>query len=373
MDAAVQRALLSSVPEISCLANGEGVESATIISLQKLISFGKAGMTDFSSTGQSARFGFVMLLLACALPSGFAEAQSFPSKPIRAISQFGSGASGDLASRVVLTPMAEILGQPIVIENRPGATGLVASEPVARAAPDGYTLLVSSPSQLVRFAAGFKGSVDPVKDFTPIFPVGDNPTGIFVNASMPINTFRELLDYTRNNPNKLSYGTSGVGSKSHLAAESIQQLTGVKMVHVPYKVGNQALLDVIAGQLPVSLSISDLAVPHMRAGKIKALAILGDRSTAFPGAPAVAEVVSGFIAPPSWVGFSGPANMPPAVVRRLSEAATRAIRTPEAAAKMQSIGYEVWAYPPEEFAAMIRRDVDLIARIIRESNIKLEN
>ena len=194
-----------------------------------------------------------------------------------------------------------------------------------------------------------------------------------LQTALPINSFRELLDYARANPNKLSYGTSGVGSKSHLAAESIQQLTGVKMVHVPYKVGNQALLDVIAGQLPVSLSISDLAVPHMRAGKVKALAILGDRSAAFPGVPAVAEVVSGFIAPPSWVGFSGPANLPPAVLRRLSDAATRAIKTPEAAGKLQSIGYEVWAYPPEEFAAMIRRDVELIARIIRESNIKIEN
>lgn len=188
-----------------------------------------------------------------------------------------------------------------------------------------------------------------------------------------MNNLKELLDYARANPTKLSYGTSGVGSKSHLAAESIQQLTGVKMVHVPYKVGNQALLDVIAGQLPMSLSISDLAVPHMRAGKVKALAILGDRSPAFPGVPAVAEVVKGFIAPPSWVGFSGPANMSQAVVRRLSEAATKAIRTPEATGKLQAIGYEIWAYPPEEFAAMIKRDVDLIARIIRESNIKIEN
>jgi len=359
--------------KISGRTHGEEVESATIVLLRKILSFGKVRMSDCSSRGKPARIRFVMPLLACALPCGLAEAQSFPSKPIRAISQFGSGASGDLASRIVLSPMADILGQPIVIENRPGATGLVASEPVARAAPDGYTLLVSSPSQLVRFAAGYKGSVDPVKDFTPIFPVGDNPTGIFVNATLPINTLRELLDYSRANPNKLSYGTSGVGSKSHLAAESIQQLSSVKMVHVPYKVGNQALLDVIAVQLPVSLSISDLAVPHMRAGKIKALAILGDRSSAFPGVPAVAEVVPGFIAPPSWVGFSGPANMPQGLVRRLSEVATRAIRTPEAAAKMQSIGYEVWAYPPEEFAAMIRRDVELIARIIRESNIKIEN
>jgi len=317
----------------------------------------------------SSLIASVLTLSLCAS----VNAQPYPSKPIRAISQFGSGASGDLVSRVVITPMAEILGQPIVIENRPGATGLVASEPVARAAPDGYTLLISSPSQLVRFAAGYKGSVDPVKDFTPIFPIGDNPTGIFVSTSLPINSFKELLDYARANPTKLSYGTSGVGSKSHLAAESIQQLTGVKMVHVPYKVGNQALLDVIAGQLPMSLSISDLAVPHLRAGKVKALAILGDRTPVFPGVPAVADVVSGFIAPPSWVGFSGPANLPQPVVRRLSEAATRAIRTPEVTAKLQSINYEIWAYPPEEFAAMIKRDVELIARIIRESNIKLQN
>lgn len=312
-------------------------------------------------------------LVAALCLSQSVGAQTFPAKPIRAISQFGSGASGDLASRIVLTPMSEILGQAVVVENRPGATGLVAAEPVARAAPDGYTLLVSSPSQLVRFAAGVRGKVDPVRDFTPIFPIGDNPTGIFINPSLPVNSFKELLDYARANPTRLSYGTSGVASKSHLAAESIQQLAGVKMVHIPYKVGNQALLDVIAGQLPVSLSISDLALPHLRAGKVKALAMLGGRTPEFPGVPAVAEVVSAFIAPPSWVGFSGPANLPAAIVKRLSDAATKAIRTPEAAAKMQSIGYEVWAYSPEEFAAMIKRDVEVIARIIRESNIKVED
>ena len=186
-------------------------------------------------------------------------------------------------------------------------------------------------------------------------------------------TVAELLDYARANPNKLSYGTSGVGSKSHLAAESLQQLTGVKMVHVPYKVGNQALLDVIAGQLPVSLSISDLAVPHMKAGKVKALAMLNGRTPEFAGVPAVSEIIPAFVSPPSWVGLSGPANLPAPIVKRLADAALRAVRTSEASAKLSSIGYEIWAYPPEEFAAIIKRDVELIARIIRDSNIKIEN
>jgi tripartite-type tricarboxylate transporter receptor subunit TctC len=322
---------------------------------------------DFRALGRCA------VALSIALGTPHALAQAFPAKPIRALSQFGSGASGDLASRIVTGPMGEQLGQPVVVENRPGATGLVAAEPVARAAPDGYTLLISSPSQMVRWAAGLRSSVDPLKDLTPITPVGDNPTAIFVTASLPFNSLKDLLDYAKANPGKLSYGTSGVGSKSHLAAESLQQLTGAKMLHVPYKVGNQAMLDVIAGQLPVSLSISDLGLPHMRAGKIRALALLGERSSAVPGVPAVAESVPGFVAPPSWVGFSGPAGLPPPVLRRLSDAAIKAIRTPEATAKLQQIGYDIWAYSPEEFSAMVKRDFELVARIIKQSNIKLED
>jgi tripartite-type tricarboxylate transporter receptor subunit TctC len=302
-----------------------------------------------------------------------AHAQTFPAKPIRAISQFGSGASGDLASRIVTGPMSEQLGQPVVVENRPGATGLVAAEPVARAAPDGYTLLISSPSQMVRWAAGLRSSVDPIRDLTPIMPVGDVPTAIFVHASQPFNTLKDLLDYARANPGRLAYGTSGVGSKSHLAAESIQQLIGVKLLHVPYKVGNQAMLDVVAGQLPVSLSISDLGLPHVKTGKIKALAILGDRSPAVPGVAAVAETVPGFISPPSWVGFSGPAGLPQPILRRLSDAAIKAVRSPEATAKLSIIGYEIWAYTPEEFSAMVKRDFELVARIIKSSAIKLED
>ena len=316
-------------------------------------------------------------LLAMGVMPIAALAQSitapFPAKPIRAISQFGSGASGDLATRIVTGPLGDALGQPVVVENRPGATGLVAAEPVARAAPDGYTLLISSPSQMVRWAAGIRTSVDPIRDFTPITPIGDNPTAIFINASLPFNNLKDLLDYAKANPGKLSYGTSGVGSKSHLAAESMQQLTGVRMVHVPYKIGNQALLDVIAGQLPVSFSISDLGMQHLKTGKIKALAVLGDRSTEVPGVPSVTETVSAFVAPPSWVGFSGPANLPAPVLRRLSEAAIKAIRTPEATAKLHQIGYDIWAYTPEEFAAMVKRDFELVSRIIKSSSIRIED
>ena len=310
-------------------------------------------------------------LVAACLPA-VAMAQAFPVKPIRAISQFGSGASGDLASRIVTGPMGENLGQPVVVENRPGATGLVAAEPVARAAPDGYTLLISSPSQMVRWAAGLRSSVDPIRDLTPITPVGDNPTAIFINASLPFTTLKDLIDYAKANPGKLSYGTSGVGSKSHLAAESIQQLTGIRVLHVPYKVGNQALLDVIAGQLPVSFSLSDLGLPHLKTGKIRALAVLGERSPEVPGVPSVTDTIPAFVAPPSWVGFSGPANLPAPIVKRLSDAAIKALRTPEAKAKLAQIGYDIWAYPPEEFAAMVKRDFELVSRIIKSSNIRIE-
>jgi tripartite-type tricarboxylate transporter receptor subunit TctC len=311
-------------------------------------------------------------LLLLLLPFAV-HAQTFPSKPVRAVSQFGPGASADVASRLVIPIASELLGQPLVVENRPGATGAIAAETVARAPADGYTLLISSPSQMVRCAAGLKCPVDPLKDLTAITPIGDVPTGVFVSASLPISSFRELLDYAKAHPNKLSYGTSGVASKSHLAAEAIQRITGVRMVHVPYKVGNQALLDVMAGQLPMSLSIGDLAIPHMRAGKVKALAVLDARTAMLPGVPAVADVLPGFVAPPSWVGFSGPAGLPQPVLRRLSDAFIRAVKSPEATAKLNASGWEVWGYTPEEYTAMIRRDLELVARIIKEAGIRIED
>jgi tripartite-type tricarboxylate transporter receptor subunit TctC len=226
---------------------------------------------------------------------------------------------------------------------------------------------------MVRCAAGLKCTVDPLRDLTAITPIGDAPTAVFVSSSLPIQSFRELLEYAKANPNKLSYGTSGIASKSHLAAEAIQRAGAVRLVHVPYKVGNQALLDVMAGQLPVSLSISDLALPHLRAGKVKALAVLDARTQLLPGVPAVAEVIPGFIAPPSWAGFSGPANLPPPVLKRLADALTRAIKSPEATAKLNATGWEAWGHPPEEYTAMIRRDLELVARIIREAGIRIED
>jgi tripartite-type tricarboxylate transporter receptor subunit TctC len=312
------------------------------------------------------------ILLLCLLPL-FAQAQTFPSKPIRLVSQFGAGASGDVSTRMVTSSVAELLGQPIIIDNRPGAGGAIASEIVANAQPDGYTLLVNSAGPVVRCAAGLKCNADPLKDLTPITPIGDIATGIFVSPTLPVSSLRELIDYAKTYPNKLSYGTSGVASQSHLAAESIQSMTGARMVHVPYKVGNQALLDVVAGQLPVSLSIADLAMPNVRAGKIRALAMVGGRSILAPGVPAVAEVLPGFVPPPSWQGFSGPAKLPPQVLKRLSDAFIRAIKSPEVTGKLNTAGFDVWGYTPEEYSAMIRRGMELIVRITKEANIKIED
>lgn len=317
-----------------------------------------------------------MKLVQCALLIGvsspwFACAQSYPTKPIRVVSQFASGASGDYLNRLVTTKLSEMLGQPVVVENNAGAGGSVATVTVARSAADGYTLLnASTGAIIVRPALGAKLGYDPTKDLAPITLLGESPSALMVAPTLPVKTLAEFIDYAKANPGKVFYGTTGVASQSHLAGEQLQQLTGASMVHVPYKAGAQAVLDMSSGRLSAVITILTPLVPQAKAGKLTVLAVLGKRTDLMPDVPSVAERVPQFETPPSWQGYWAPAGTPGPVMQRLHADISKSMNAPDTRAKILETGTAIVAPSSADMAALIKRQTDLVARIAKAANIK---
>ena len=311
------------------------------------------------------------VVLAANVPATV-SGQAYPSKPVRMITQFGPGSSGDTVVRTVAQPLSELMGQPVVVENQAGAGGLVAAQQVARAAPDGYTLMAgTSATQVIRRFMSKTMPFDPVKDFTPISQLIQSVTTIVVDPALPVSNLRELIDYAKNNPGKIAYGTSGVGSEHHLSGEQIGQITGAKMVHIPYKASLQALLDAAAGRLPMAFTILAVALPQVKAGKVRLIAVVREkRSERIPDIPALPEVVPGFEPPPSWVGLLGPANLPAPVLNRISADTIKVLNLPDTRLKLDAQGLDIVASTPEEFALQIRRQTELVARIVKGAGIQ---
>jgi tripartite-type tricarboxylate transporter receptor subunit TctC len=325
-------------------------------------------MTNPFQTPSSAAAVAALTLLGATS----ALAQSYPSKPVRVVTQFAAGAAGDVLTRIVTGQLQEAMGQPIIVDNRPGAGGVVAAETVSRAAPDGYTLLVAGPgTQVVRVYLVKKATFDPVKDFTPVAALADSPVVIVAHPSLPVANFREMIDYAKANPNKISYGTSGIGSQHHLGGEQIGLMTGARMVHVPYKAGAQALLDLVAGQLQLSYSVIGPALPMIKGGKARALVVMVDkRIPQLPDTPTITEMLPGFEPLKSWVGLFGPANLPDAILRRINADVVKGITSAQGRAKVIEAGYDPIPGTPEEFSALIARDVSYVGRIVKAANIQ---
>ena len=314
---------------------------------------------------------FLGAAAAIGMP-GAAWSQTWPVKPVRLITEFLAGSGGDTALRVIVEGLVPIVGQPVVIENRPGAGGVVAAEVVARAAPDGYTLLGAPPNtQTVRVHLAKSNPFDPAKDFTPITTLGE-PTIVIVGATnFAPNTLRELLDYAKANPGKVSYASSGIGSSHHLSGEQIKMLTGVNIVHVPYKGLSEGLRDIAAGQIQIGFNLSGPSLPMVKSGKIKLLAIVNDRRLPeWPNVGTVNEAVPAFEKPSSWTGLLGPGNMPPALARRISAEVIKAMNEPKTRARLLEVGFNPLGNTPEEFAAQIRRETEVIGRIVKAAGIQ---
>jgi tripartite-type tricarboxylate transporter receptor subunit TctC len=296
--------------------------------------------------------------------------QTYPSKPIRVVSQFAAGSGGDVLARMVTVQVAESLGQPLVIDSNAGGGGSIAAERVARATADGYTLLVASAGPLVilpHLVAGL--TYDPVRDFTPIISLGESPIVLTSNPSVPAGSLKELISYARANPDKLSYGTSGIASPNHLAMESILQLTQTKMVHVPYKAGAQAALDVAGGQLSLAVSPASQVIPIAQAGKTRILAVLEKRTALLPGVPSVRETVPNFQPVPVWTAFLGPKNLPQHILARLHSEISRALVSRESIAKLSATGTEFEQNSPEAFADKIQQQFASVGAIIKAAGI----
>ena len=291
--------------------------------------------------------------------TGAAWSQAFPTKPIRLIVPFPPGGV-DVTIRLIQNQMAEDLGQPIVLENRGGANGFIGSEIVAKAAPDGHTILATTSSTLV---AGPLVSTnvpfDPIKDFTPITMVYLTISALGAKASLPANSVRELVDYAKKNPGKLSYGSSGIGSAQHLDGETFKLVAGTDIVHIPYKGGGPQAQGLVAGEIDITFQPLQQLKPFLNGGKIKLLAYYnGPRPADLANIPDLADAVSGFKAGPGFIGLLGPAKMPAPVLARLNAAAVKAITAPDTRAKLEANGAIIVAGTPESFAAELKSGLE---------------
>jgi tripartite-type tricarboxylate transporter receptor subunit TctC len=286
----------------------------------------------------------------------------------------GGGSGVDYTAQMFKSKLADALGQAVYIDNRAGANGMIGSENVARSAPDGYTILFTTPSTHITAVYLSKNvPYDPVRDFTPLSASVEPVSAIAVNPRLPIANVKELVEYARRNPGKLSYSSSGIGSVFHLTGELLKQQAGIDMLHVPYKGMIQSLVDLQSGQISMTLSAVSSQIPHHRSGKVRIVAVLEQqRFAGLPDMPTVAESLPGFEKPASWFGFFGPAGMPPAVVGRLGGEMAKMVSAPDIRAKLEEGGYAIIGSTPQEFAAMIKAGFEVYARAAKAAGVKPE-
>ena len=306
-----------------------------------------------------------------ALP---AVSQTWPVKPIRVIVPFPPGASLDTMARLVTQKAGESVGQPFVVENRAGANGMIGSEVVAKSAPDGYTILATTTS--THISAPYlvkKLPYDPRKDVTPITAAVDAVTVLAVNSAVPVNSPRELVEYLKKSPGKITYGTPGVGNAFHLVGEIFQSSQGVSLLHVPYKGIVQAVQAAATGEVSVVFSSVNNTLPFLKSGKLKVLAVINaQRWQVLPDVPAIGESLSGFARPDSWFGFLGPANMPSPVLERMNVELVKALKAPDLAPKFDAMGLIVIGNTPAEFQKMYTAGFEIYGKIIKAAGIQPE-
>ena len=321
----------------------------------------------------------ILRLVACAaFAAAFApaaQAQAFPSKPITWIVPFAPGGSTDIVARVVGEQLGKNLHQAVVVDNRPGAGGTIGVTAVAKAPPDGYTLIGGTISTHVINASLFKKlAYDPVKDFEPVALLAYVPNVLMVNPNLSVNNVKELIDWLKKNPSKASFASSGAGTSTHLTGEMMADLIGIPMTHVPYKGSPQALQDVVAGNVPFLFDQLTAGLPLAKGGKLKLLAVTSQKRS--PLAPDVATMTESGLPSldlVSWQAVYAPKGTPKDVVAKLNQEIVKAIRTPEVKSKLETqFGMEVVGGSPDELAALMKRDMPRLTALVKKSGATAE-
>ncbi|MGZ5118419.1 MAG: tripartite tricarboxylate transporter substrate binding protein [Burkholderiales bacterium] len=315
-------------------------------------------------------------LLALAAPAALAAEQvtEYPLRPIRLVVPFVAGGSTDIIARVVGQKLAEQWGRQVVVDNRGGANGVIGMEIVARAAPDGYTLVLGYIANLgTAQALNPKLPYDPVKDYAPISHIASAPSIGVIHPGVPAKNLQELVAIARAKPEAISFGSAAVGSMGHLSGELINRMAGVRMQHVPYKGGGQAIIDVVAGQIPLVIIGMTPATPHVRAGRLRAIFTTGaKRSFAFPEVPTVAEQGFPGFAADAWYGLLAPARTPRPIVDKLHAEVVRIVKLRDAKDRLANVGFEIVGSTPEEFSKLIRDEIPKWNKVVREGAIRGE-
>jgi tripartite-type tricarboxylate transporter receptor subunit TctC len=321
------------------------------------------------------RLARIFLLSVLAIPA--ANAQDWPQKAVRIIVPFPAGGSADLIPRIAAEKLSQQWGQPVIVENRPGAAGNIGADVVFKSEPDGYTLLSAPPPPLVINRLLYPALTYDSTQFVPITVVAAIPNVLLVHAKVPANSVDELIAYARANPGKLNYASQGSGTTSHLTAELFKSMAGgaegpLRITHVPYKGTAPALADLVAGQVEMMCDNLGVSLPHVKSGRLRALAVASRaRSSSLPEVPTLAQTLPGFEAV-AWFGIVAPPRTPPAIAEKVAAGVREALKSPDVLKRLADLSAEPMALSPAETAAFMKQETERWGRVIRAANVKLE-
>jgi tripartite-type tricarboxylate transporter receptor subunit TctC len=320
------------------------------------------------------RFWLHIVLLAGAAIAANAVAQQYPTRPVRIYIPFTAGSAADIIARALEPQMREKLGQSLIIDNRGGAGGNIAAELTAKSPADGYSVMMGTVgTHAINYSLYSKLPYHPQRDFTPIALVGESPNILVINPYVPAQSIKELIALGKANPGKLNYGSSGSGTTVHLSAELFSVMTGIKMVHVPYKGASEALTALLSGQTDLQFASLSSGIPLVKAGRLRAFAVTGEkRSPSIPEMPTMSEAALPGYAASAWFGLLGPAGMPPAAVTALSNAALASLQTQEVKDRLFASGVELRPMPPDEFTRLIDVEIKKWAQVVKASGAKVD-
>jgi tripartite-type tricarboxylate transporter receptor subunit TctC len=320
----------------------------------------------------SARLSALLAILSALTCAGAAFAQGYPNRPIRVVVPWPPGQATDLAARMVSEKLVPVLGQPLVMDNKPGAGGTIASEAASKTPADGYTLLAGSSGPISISPNVQKVGYDPLKDFAPISLFAVNPYVLVVHPSIPAKNVKELIALLRANPGKYSFSSSGSGASSHLSSVLFNSMANVNAVHVPYKGSSPSVTDLVSGQVAYTIETVPGVITFVKAGRLRALAVsTAKRSTAMPELPTIADELPGYEMS-GWIGLMAPAGIPREISERLSREVRKVLEIPEIKERFLALGLEPAGNTPEEYAEFLKRQNDRYAAIVKQAGLKLD-